>query len=25
MEIPGYTPTRNHSKEEQLRRNKLGV
>ncbi len=25
MEIPGYTPTKNHTREEQLRRNKLGV
>lgn len=25
FELDGYTPTRNHSKEEQLRRNKLGV
>ncbi len=25
MEIPEYTPTKNHTREEQLRRNKLGV
>ncbi len=25
MPIEGYTPTKNHTKEEQLRRNKLGV